>query len=69
MNKIKINPGDTIMNDGILYVIDEPFDKEFFDDGMENLWGFSNNAEYEIEITDDFVPDVHFPVPEWAQKS
>ena len=37
---------------GISFVVEKD------EDGY--LWGYSNNAEYEVEITDDFVPDDYF---------
>ena len=48
---MKIKEGDLITENGISYVVENI-------DGT--LWGVSNNAEYEIEITDDFVPDCLF---------
>ena len=50
MNKLK--SGDMITDNGISYVI------EMDEDGT--LWGVSNNAEYEIEINEDFCPDSLF---------
>ena len=50
MSKIKAE--DLITEGGISYAVENI-------DGT--LWGVSNNAEHEIEITDDFVPDAHFP--------
>ena len=47
MNKLK--SGDMITDNGISYVI------EMDEDGT--LWGVSNNAEYEIEISEDYIPD------------
>ena len=47
MNKLK--NGDMITDNGISYVI------EMDEDGT--LWGISNNAEYEIEISEDYIPD------------
>ena len=47
MNKLK--NGDMITDNGISYVI------EMDEDGT--LWGVSNNAEYEIEISEDYIPD------------
>ena len=52
MNKIK--DGDTIVENGICYVV------ETDEDGY--LWGVSNNAEYEIEVDENFQPDAHFPL-------
>jgi hypothetical protein len=50
---MKIKENDLITDGGISYVVEKD------EDGT--LWGVSNNAEYEIEITEDFVPDAHFP--------
>ena len=50
MNKLK--NGDMITDNGISYVI------EMDEDGT--LWGVSNNAEYEIEISEDYIPDALF---------
>ena len=50
INKIKV--GDEILNNGISYIVEA--DEEGF------LWGVSNNAEYEIEIDEAFVPDALF---------
>ena len=50
MNKIKV--GDEILNNGISYIVEA--DEEGF------LWGVSNNAEYEVEIDEEFVPDALF---------
>jgi|TARA_R110002167_G_scaffold1442_1_gene7011 hypothetical protein len=47
----KIKEGDLITEGGISYVVENI-------DGT--LWGVSNNAEYEIEIDEDFCPDVLF---------
>ena len=44
INKIKV--GDEILNNGISYIVEA--DKEGY------LWGVSNNAEYEIEIDENF---------------
>jgi len=52
MNKLKI--GDMIVESGISYIVET--------DEEGTLWGISNNAEYEIEIDENFVPDAHFPV-------
>jgi len=49
MNMNKLKNGDMITDNGISYVI------EMDEDGT--LWGVSNNAEYEIEISEDYVPD------------
>ena len=48
---MKIKEGDLITENGISYVVENI-------DGT--LWGVSNNAEYEIEIDEDFVYDVVF---------
>ena len=50
MNKIKV--GDEILENGNSYIVEA--DEEGF------LWGVSNNAEYEIEIDEAFVPDALF---------
>ena len=47
----KIKEGDMITESGISYVVVNI-------DGT--LWGVSNNAEYEIEIDEDFCPDALF---------
>jgi hypothetical protein len=47
----KIKEGDLITEGGISYVVENI-------DGT--LWGVSNNAEYEIEIDEDFCPDALF---------
>ena len=47
INKIKV--GDEILNNGISYIVEA--DEEGY------LWGVSNNAEYEIEIDENFCPD------------
>jgi hypothetical protein len=48
---MKIKEGDMITEGGISYAVENI-------DGT--LWGVSNNAEYEIELSEDFVPDAHF---------
>jgi hypothetical protein len=48
----KIKEGDMITEGGISYVVEK--------DEEGNLWGVSNNAEYEIELDEDFVPDALF---------
>ena len=48
---MKIKDGDEITEGGISYVVENI-------DGT--LWGVSNNAEYEIEIDEDFCPDALF---------
>ena len=50
---MKIKTGDMIVESGISYIVTKI-------DGT--LWGYSNNAEYEIEIDENFVPDAHFPL-------
>jgi len=50
---MKIKEGDLITEGGISYVVEKD------EDGT--LWGVSNNAEYEIELSEDFVPDAIFP--------
>ena len=49
---MKIKEGDMITESGISYVVEKD------EDGT--LWGVSNNAEYEIELNEDFVPDALF---------
>ena len=49
---IKIKEGDMITEGGISYVVEK--------DEEGTLWGVSNNAEYEIELSEDFVPDALF---------
>jgi len=49
---MKFQEGDTIVDQGIIYAVEK------MEDGT--LWGYSNNAEVEIEIEDDFVPDAAF---------
>ena len=46
---MKLKEGDLITENGIMYVVERNWDG--------SLWGVSNNAEYEIEIDEDFVPD------------
>ncbi len=48
----QLQKGDTIVDQGIIYAVEK------MEDGT--LWGYSNNAEVEIEIEDDFVPDAAF---------
>ena len=50
---MKLKEGDLITEGGISYVVEKD------EDGT--LWGVSNNAEYEIELSEDFVPDAIFP--------
>jgi hypothetical protein len=49
-----IKEGDMITDNGISYVVEKD------EDGTLCLWGVSNNAEYEIELSEDFVPDAVF---------
>ena len=49
---MKFQEGDTIVDQGIIYAVEE------YEKG--ELWGVSNNAEVEIFIEDDFVPDAAF---------
>ena len=49
---MKIKAGDMITESGISYVVEK--------DEEGTLWGVSNNAEYEIELSEDFVPDALF---------
>ena len=49
---MKFQEGDTIVDQGIIYSVEK------MEDGT--LWGYSNNAEVEIAIEDDFVPDAAF---------
>jgi hypothetical protein len=49
---MKIKEGDLITEGGISYVVEK--------DEEGTLWGVSNNAEYEIELSEDFVPDALF---------
>ena len=49
---MKFQEGDTIVDQGIIYSVEE------YEKG--ELWGVSNNAEVEIFIEDDFVPDAAF---------
>ena len=48
----QLQEGDTFVDQGIIYSVEK------MEDGT--LWGYSNNAEVEIEIEDDFVPDAAF---------
>tara|TARA_R100000963_G_C4574313_1_gene57941 strand:- start:12 stop:185 length:174 start_codon:yes stop_codon:yes gene_type:complete len=56
-----IREGDLIIEGGISYVIEKD------EDGY--LWGVSNNAEYEIRLKEDFVPDAVFPSFNTAQEN
>ena len=49
---MKFQEGDTIVDQGIIYSVEK------MEDGT--LWGYSNNAEVELFIEDDFVPDAAF---------
>ena len=49
---MKFQEGDTIVDQGIIYSVEKDEEGE--------LWGISNNAEVEIPIEDDFVPDAAF---------
>ena len=49
---MKFKEGDTIVDQGIVYAVEK------MEDGT--LWGYSNNAEVEIELDEDFVPDAAF---------
>ena len=46
---MKIKEGDMITEGGVVEKDEEG-----------TLWGVSNNAEYEIELSEDFVPDALF---------
>jgi hypothetical protein len=48
----QLQKGDTFVDQGIIYAVEE------YEKG--ELWGVSNNAEVEIFIEDDFVPDAVF---------
>ena len=48
----QLQEGDTIVDQGIIYAVEE------YEKG--ELWGVSNNAEVELFIEDDFVPDAAF---------
>ena len=48
----QLQEGDTFVDQGIIYAVEK------MEDGT--LWGYSNNAEVEIELDDDFVPDAVF---------
>jgi hypothetical protein len=50
---MKFQVGDTIVDQGIGYVVEKI-------EGGVVLFGYSNNAEVEIELDDDFVPDAVF---------
>ena len=48
----QLQKGDTFVDQGIIYAVEE------YEKG--ELWGISNNAEVELFIEDDFVPDAAF---------
>ena len=48
----QLQKGDTFVDQGIIYSVEKDEEGE--------LWGVSNNAEVEIFIEDDFVPDAVF---------
>jgi len=48
----QLQEGDTFVDQGIIYAVEE------YEKG--ELWGVSNNAEVELFIEDDFVPDAAF---------
>ena len=48
----QLQEGDTFVDQGIIYAVENTKKGE--------LWGVSNNAEVEIFIEDDFVPDAAF---------
>ena len=48
----QLQKGDTFVDQGIIYAVEK------MEDGT--LWGYSNNAEVELFIEDDFVPDAAF---------
>ena len=50
--KYQLQKGDTFVDQGIIYAVEE------YEKG--ELWGVSNNAEVELFIEDDFVPDAAF---------
>ena len=50
--KYQLQKGDTFVDQGIIYAVEE------YEKG--ELWGVSNNAEVEMFIEDDFVPDAAF---------
>ena len=52
---MKIKEGDLITLNGISYVVER--------DEEGTLWGVSNNAESEIELSEYFVPDALFSIP------
>jgi len=48
----QLQEGDSFVDQGIIYDVEKDEEGE--------LWGVSNNAEVEIFIEDDFVPDAAF---------
>ena len=48
----QLQKGDTFVDQGIIYDVEKDEEGE--------LWGISNNAEVELFIEDDFVPDAAF---------
>ena len=52
LEKHQLQKGDTFVDQGIIYAVEE------YEKG--ELWGVSNNAEVEMFIEDDFVPDAVF---------
>ena len=48
----QLQEGDSFVDQGIIYAVEE------YEKG--ELWGVSNNAEVELFIEDDFVPDAAF---------
>mgnify|MGYP004008415037 FL=1 len=48
----QLQEGDSFVDQGIIYDVEKDEEGE--------LWGISNNAEVEIFIEDDFVPDAAF---------
>ena len=52
LEKHQLQEGDTFVDQGIIYAVEE------YEKG--ELWGVSNNAEVELFIEDDFVPDAAF---------
>ena len=48
----QLQEGDSFVDQGIIYDVQKDEEGE--------LWGISNNAEVELFIEDDFVPDAAF---------
>ena len=48
----QLQEGDSFVDQGIIYDVEKDEEGE--------LWGVSNNAEVELFIEDDFVPDAAF---------